>query len=31
MGVWKHLAIAGILLAGVFIIAAVLGAAIGGQ
>lgn len=31
MGVWKHLAIAGILLAGVFIIAAVLGAALGGQ
>lgn len=31
MGAWKHLAIAGILLAGVFIIAAVLGAALGGQ
>lgn len=31
MGVWKHLAIAGILLAGVFIIAAVLGATLGGQ
>lgn len=31
MGVWKHLAIAGILLSGLFLIAAVVGAAIGGQ
>lgn len=31
MGVWKHLAIACVALAGVFLIAAVLGAAIGGQ
>lgn len=31
MGVWKHLAIALIALAGLFIIAAVIGSAIGGQ
>lgn len=31
MGVWKHLAIALIALAGLFIIAAVIGSAAGGQ
>lgn len=31
MGVWKHLAIVVIALAGLFIIAAVLGSAVGGQ
>lgn len=31
MGVWKHLGIALVALAGLFIIAAVLGFAIGGQ
>ncbi len=31
MGVWKHLAIAAVALSGLFLIAAVVGAAIGGQ
>lgn len=31
MGVWKHLALAAVMLAGVFIIAAVIGFAVGGQ
>lgn len=31
MGVWKHLAVAAVLLAGVFVIGAVIGFAVGGQ